>query len=143
MDGRGSSVAILARDKIRRRHEHEDVAVGKVDEPQNSVNHRVAQRDEREDGAERQAVDELLEKFCHGATVSTYLNAPFLISRITAGFEALRLASMVMLPVTPGKSFSRRARRALSRCRLHRILDGIRQHHRRIIASAAMASGVS
>ena len=37
-----------------------------IDEAQNAIDHRVAQRDERENGAERQAVDQLLEKFGHG-----------------------------------------------------------------------------
>ncbi|MDR3457762.1 MAG: hypothetical protein P4N60_09980 [Verrucomicrobiae bacterium] len=34
-----------------------------INEPENPINHRVAERDKRDDGAERQAVDELLEKF--------------------------------------------------------------------------------
>jgi hypothetical protein len=34
-----------------------------VDEAQDAIDHRIAQGDEREDGAKRQAVDELLEKF--------------------------------------------------------------------------------
>ena len=46
--------------------EHEDVAVREIDEPQNAIDHRVAERDERENGAERQTVDELLEKFGQG-----------------------------------------------------------------------------
>jgi hypothetical protein len=44
------------------RAEHEDVAVREIDEPQNAIDHRVAEGDEREDGAEREAVDELLVK---------------------------------------------------------------------------------
>ena len=38
---------------------HEDVAVGEVDELDDAVDHRVAERDEGVDGAARQAVDEL------------------------------------------------------------------------------------
>ena len=75
--------------------------MGKINEPQNAVNHRVAKGDERQDGAERQAVDELLEEFGHGAIVSTYLIAPFLMVTITAGLEALRFSSMVIVPVMP------------------------------------------
>jgi hypothetical protein len=46
--------------KSGERAEHEDVAVREIDEPQNAINHRVAERDERENRAERQTVDELL-----------------------------------------------------------------------------------
>ena len=44
------------------RPDHEHVAVREVDEAQHAINHRVAQRDERVDRAEREAVDELLEE---------------------------------------------------------------------------------
>ena len=47
----------------RERAKHEDVTVGEVDEPQDAVNHRVAQRDKRVNRTERQAIDQLLEKF--------------------------------------------------------------------------------
>ena len=47
------------------RAEHVDVAVREVDEPQHPVHHRVAERDQRIDGAEREAVDELLEEGIH------------------------------------------------------------------------------
>ena len=53
--------------KSRERAEHEDVAVREIDEAQDAIDHRVAQRDERVDRALRQPVDELLEKFDHGA----------------------------------------------------------------------------
>ena len=43
--------------------EHEHIAVGEIDETQNPVHHRVAQRDERIDAALGQTVDQLLEKF--------------------------------------------------------------------------------
>ena len=36
--------------------------MGKIDELDHAVDHRVAQRDERVDGAEREAVGELLEE---------------------------------------------------------------------------------
>ena len=55
--------------KSDERAEHEDVAVREIDEPQNPVNHRVAERDERENRAKRQAVDQLLEKFGQGLRV--------------------------------------------------------------------------
>jgi hypothetical protein len=37
--------------------------MGEVNEAEDAVNHRVAERDERVDGAEGEAVEELLEKF--------------------------------------------------------------------------------
>ena len=40
--------------------DHEDVAVGEIDEAQDAIDHRVAQRDERVDRAERKSIDELL-----------------------------------------------------------------------------------
>jgi glutamyl-tRNA reductase len=45
--------------------DHEDIRVREVNEAQHAVDHRVAERDERVDGAERQAVEELLEEFGH------------------------------------------------------------------------------
>ena len=47
------------------RAEHVDVAVREVDEAQHAVHHRVPERDQRVDGAEREAVDELLEEGVH------------------------------------------------------------------------------
>ena len=44
------------------RPEHVHVAVREVDEAQHAVHHRVPERDQRVDGAERQTVDELLEE---------------------------------------------------------------------------------
>jgi hypothetical protein len=43
--------------------DHEHVRMREVDEAQDAVDHRVAERDERIDGPEGQAVQELLEKF--------------------------------------------------------------------------------
>jgi hypothetical protein len=37
--------------------------VRKIDKAENAVNHRVAERDKGQNRAERQAIDELLEKF--------------------------------------------------------------------------------
>ena len=42
------------------RAEHEDVAVREIDEPQHAIHHRVAERDQRVDRAQRKAVDDLL-----------------------------------------------------------------------------------
>ena len=42
--------------------DHHHVAVGEVDELQHAVDHRVAERDQRVDGAGGQAVDEVLEE---------------------------------------------------------------------------------
>ena len=49
---------------VKRDHraDHHDLAVREVDELDDAVDHRVAQRDDRVDAAERQAVDELLEE---------------------------------------------------------------------------------
>src|SRR3712207_8278548 len=41
------------------------VAVGEVDELEHAVHHRVAERDERVDGAGGQTVDEMLEELRH------------------------------------------------------------------------------
>jgi hypothetical protein len=43
-----------------KRAEHEDIAVREVDEAQNAIDHRVAERDERIDRAERESIDYLL-----------------------------------------------------------------------------------
>jgi hypothetical protein len=40
--------------------------MGEIDEPQDAIDHRVADRDERVNRAEREAVDELLEKPIQG-----------------------------------------------------------------------------
>ena len=53
------------------RPEHVDIAVGEVDQAQHAVHHRVAEGDEGVDGAERQAVDELLEKRFHDRLTRT------------------------------------------------------------------------
>ena len=45
--------------------QHVDVAVREVDEAQHPVHHRVAERDEGVDRAERQPVDQLLEERVH------------------------------------------------------------------------------
>ena len=42
--------------------DHEDLAVGEVQELEDPVDHRVAERDQRVDAPERQAVDELLDE---------------------------------------------------------------------------------
>ena len=47
------------------RAEHVHVAVGKIDQPQDAIDHRVAQRDERVRAALGDTVDDLLEKCCH------------------------------------------------------------------------------
>jgi hypothetical protein len=102
------------------RADHEDIGVGKVDEPQHAVHHRVPERDERVDGAEREAVEELLEEFgqgggaegvgpaspgvnrglgghpAYGATVSTKRNLPSFTVITTADLVALRWASRVV-----------------------------------------------
>ena len=49
----------------RERTEHVHVAVREIDEPQHAVHHRVPERDECVDGAERETVDELLEEGIH------------------------------------------------------------------------------
>src|SRR5439155_12320243 len=56
--------------------DHKDVAVREVDEAQDPVDHRVTQRNQRVDGAQRKAVDELLEEFRHRMTVSPLPPAP-------------------------------------------------------------------
>jgi len=45
--------------------DHEDVGVREIDEAQDAIDHRVAERDERIDGPEGQAVEELLQEFGH------------------------------------------------------------------------------
>src|SRR4030095_8523354 len=50
--------------------EHEHVTVGEVDEAQDSINHRVPKGDQRVNGTQRQAVDELLQKPIHAAAKS-------------------------------------------------------------------------
>ena len=45
--------------------QHVDVAVREIDEPEHSVHHRVPERDECVNGAERKAVNELLEEGIH------------------------------------------------------------------------------
>src|SRR5262249_32586904 len=47
------------------RTDHEDVAVGEIDHPDDAVDHRVADRDQAVDRPEGQPVDELLEKIFH------------------------------------------------------------------------------
>ena len=52
----------------RDRHEGaggKHLAVGEIDQPQHPVDHRVAKRDERVDGADRQRIDDLLEDRRH------------------------------------------------------------------------------
>ena len=50
------------------RAHHDDVAVGKVQQQDDAVHHAVAQSDQRVDAAQRQAVDQLAEKYCHGSS---------------------------------------------------------------------------
>ncbi len=45
--------------------DHINVAMGEIDQPQDAVNHRVAERDERVDRSDGQAVDQLLNKSVH------------------------------------------------------------------------------
>ena len=47
--------------------DHENIAMCEVDKAQNTVNHRVTQRDQRIERAQREPVNQLLEKFgaCH------------------------------------------------------------------------------
>ena len=45
---------------------HDDVAVSKVQQQDDTVNHAVAQRDQRVDAAKGKTVDQLTEKHCHG-----------------------------------------------------------------------------
>ena len=47
------------------RAQHVHVAVREVDEPEHPVHHRVPERDECVNGAEREAVNELLEEGIH------------------------------------------------------------------------------
>lgn len=48
--------------ECRKSSDHVDFAVSKVDQLQDSVNHRVAQSDESVDASETDAVDEMLNK---------------------------------------------------------------------------------
>ena len=52
------------------RADHHDFAVREVDEPEDAVDHGVAQRDQRVDAAQHQAVDDLLQENVHGAQSS-------------------------------------------------------------------------
>ena len=52
-------------DQSDERGEHEDVAVGEVHHADDAEDHRIADGDEPVDGAERQPVDELLQKIIH------------------------------------------------------------------------------
>src|SRR5262249_20426266 len=45
--------------------DHVDVAMGKVDHPDDAVNHRVANGDQAVDRAKSKSVDELLDEECH------------------------------------------------------------------------------
>src|SRR5688572_25306893 len=53
--------------KPRERTDHEDVAMREVDEAQDAINHRIAQRDERVNRAQRQTVDYLLNELVQKA----------------------------------------------------------------------------
>ena len=45
-------------EEIRRKSaQHQNVAVGEIDEAQDAIHHRVAEGDERVNGTEREAVD--------------------------------------------------------------------------------------
>jgi hypothetical protein len=44
------------------RADHHHFAVGEIDQPEDAVDHRVAERDQRVDAALDEAVDDLLEK---------------------------------------------------------------------------------
>lgn len=44
------------------RAEHQNVTVSEIDETQDAIHHRVAQRDKRVNGTERETVDQLLEE---------------------------------------------------------------------------------
>jgi hypothetical protein len=48
--------------KATKRSDHEYVPVRKIDEAQNAIHHGVTERDERVNGTQRQAVDELLKE---------------------------------------------------------------------------------
>jgi hypothetical protein len=54
--------------------EHEDFAVREVDQPQDAVDHGVADGDERVEAAQGQAVQEVLDESCqiHGRSLSEY-----------------------------------------------------------------------
>ena len=48
--------------------DHKHLGMGEIDEAQDSVNHRVAERDKRIDGTEGETVEKLLEEFGHVKT---------------------------------------------------------------------------
>jgi hypothetical protein len=48
------------------RPDHHHLTVGEVDQADDAVHHRVAKSDQRVDGAQSEAVDQLLEKSVHG-----------------------------------------------------------------------------
>ena len=54
-----------ARVVAHERAEHEDVAVCEVDQLEDAVHHRVAERDERVDGADGDAIEQILKKGLH------------------------------------------------------------------------------
>src|SRR5207244_13361674 len=113
-------------------------------QPQHAVHHRVAERDQGVNRPERESVDELLQERGHGCravslgrplsarglhqriprmllyvpvglTVVMKTNFPFSIFNTTAGLTALRSLLIVIVPVTPWKSFvAERASRTLS-----------------------------
>ena len=58
------------RDQADKRADHENVAVGEIDHADDAIDHRVADRDQPVDRAERQAVDQLLQKICHAVPIS-------------------------------------------------------------------------
>ena len=61
--GRQNPVCLRRQVKSAKRSDHEHVSVRKVDEPEDAIHHGVAERDQRVDRAQRQAVDELLKEF--------------------------------------------------------------------------------
>src|ERR1043166_4833019 len=84
----------ISRDvKPGERANHENITVREIDETEDAVNHGVTEGDERVNCAERETVEQLLEKFVQGLIVSTYLNLPSLIVMMTAALVALRCSS--------------------------------------------------
>ena len=61
----------LITDSDGHRADHHHLAVREVDELDDPVDHRVAERDDRVDAAERQAVDDLLQEDVHGSFVGS------------------------------------------------------------------------
>ena len=57
-------------DQGQERADHEDVAMGEIDHADDAVDHRVADRDQAIDRAERDAVDELLDEIFHASAPS-------------------------------------------------------------------------